>query len=161
MIVESYDMKWKIHSTKAAKEGEMVGLDFTPEDIHIMRKSVNVADAVMYDNNSVSIFGKSYACEQNCLLYNESVQVSVDADAISLSEPADELLTGTIEALNVRTVYTEVVVNCGDKKWVVHCSSSNYSVGDVVGLKIDPEAIDIIRTVESELSATQPQEEEE
>ena len=71
------------------------------------------------------------------------------------------LLTGTIEAVNVRTVYTEVIVNCGEKKWVVHCSSSDYSVGNTVGLKIDPEAIDIIRTVESELSATQPQEEEE
>jgi len=159
MIVDSYDMKWKIHSTKAAKEGEMVGLDFTPEDIHIMRKSVNVADAVMYDNNSVSIFGKSYSCEQNCLLYNESVQVSIDVDSISLAAPNDDLLIGTIEALNQKAMYTEAVVNCGEKKWVVHCSGCEYSVGDTVGLVIDPKAINIIRTVESELSATKPQEE--
>lgn len=29
--------EWMIHSTRKAIEGEVVGLDFTPEDIHIMR----------------------------------------------------------------------------------------------------------------------------
>jgi spermidine/putrescine transport system ATP-binding protein len=29
--------EWMIHSTRKAQEGEYIGLDFTPEDIHIMR----------------------------------------------------------------------------------------------------------------------------
>ena len=29
--------EWLIHSTRKAIEGEVIGLDFTPEDIHIMR----------------------------------------------------------------------------------------------------------------------------
>jgi spermidine/putrescine transport system ATP-binding protein len=29
--------EWMIHSTRKAIEGEIIGLDFTPEDIHIMR----------------------------------------------------------------------------------------------------------------------------
>ena len=29
--------EWMIHSTRKAIEGEVIGLDFTPEDIHIMR----------------------------------------------------------------------------------------------------------------------------
>ncbi len=161
MIVDSYDMKWKIHSTKAAEEGTIVGLQITPEDIHIMRKSVNVVDATMFDNNAVSIMGKSYECTENCLLYNESVQVSVDADSISLTAPSDELITGVVEALNRRSVFTEAVIKCDNKKWVVHTVDSSVKEGDTVGLLIDPEAIEIIRTVESELSATQPQEEEE
>ncbi|HFH7932253.1 TPA: ABC transporter ATP-binding protein [Streptococcus agalactiae] len=36
----SYDdlgNEWMIHSTRKAIEGEVIGLDFTPEDIHIMR----------------------------------------------------------------------------------------------------------------------------
>lgn len=161
MIVDAYDMKWKIHSTKAAEEGTLVSLAITPEDIHIMRKSVNVADATMYDNNSVNIMGKNYECSENCLLYNESVQVSVHADNISLTQPSDDLITGTVEALHRRSVFTEAVINCGEKKWVVHTVDPSVKQGDSVGLVIDPEAIEIIRTVESELSATRPQEEEE
>ena len=161
MIVDSYDMKWKIHSTKAAEEGTIVGLDFTPEDIHIMRKSVNVIDAVMYDNNAVSIMGKTYECVENCLLYNESVQVSVDADSISLTSPDDKYIVGEVEAINRRSVFDEAVINCGDKKWVAHIIDKDIKVGDSVGLVIDPESIKITRTVESELSATAPQEEDE
>ncbi len=161
MIVDSYDMKWKIHSTKAAIEGEIVGLDFTPEDIHIMRKSFNVCDAVMFDNNAVSIMGKSYPCAENCLLYNESVEVKIDADSITLIQPDDDVIVGTVEALNKRSFFTEAVVICGEKKWIVHTADTAVKVGDTVGLSIDPDSILISRTVESELSATQPKEDEE
>ena len=37
MHVLEGDRTWMIHSTKAAQEGEEVGLDMTPDDIHIMR----------------------------------------------------------------------------------------------------------------------------
>ncbi len=38
MMVESYDYKWTVHSTKAAEPGSSVGLKFGPSDIHIMKK---------------------------------------------------------------------------------------------------------------------------
>ncbi|MGT2957586.1 spermidine/putrescine ABC transporter ATP-binding protein [Streptococcus bovimastitidis] len=34
---DELDNEWMIHSTRKAIEGEVIGLDFTPEDIHIMR----------------------------------------------------------------------------------------------------------------------------
>ncbi|MGT2771375.1 ABC transporter ATP-binding protein [Streptococcus marimammalium] len=34
---DDLDNEWMIHSTRKAIEGEIIGLDFTPEDIHIMR----------------------------------------------------------------------------------------------------------------------------
>ncbi|HEN3063754.1 TPA: ABC transporter ATP-binding protein [Streptococcus agalactiae] len=34
---DDLDNEWMIHSTRKAIEGEVIGLDFTPEDIHIMR----------------------------------------------------------------------------------------------------------------------------
>ncbi len=39
MIVDSFGFKWKIHSTKAALAGDFIGMNFTPNDIHIMKKS--------------------------------------------------------------------------------------------------------------------------
>lgn len=38
MVIEAYDFKWLVHSTKAADVGSNVGLDFDPYDIHIMNK---------------------------------------------------------------------------------------------------------------------------
>lgn len=34
---DELDNEWMIHSTRKAIEGEVIGLDFSPEDIHIMR----------------------------------------------------------------------------------------------------------------------------
>lgn len=39
IIVDSFGFKWKIHSTKSAKPGDFIGMNFTPDDIHIMKKS--------------------------------------------------------------------------------------------------------------------------
>jgi len=38
MLVENGEQKWLVHSTDRAKEGQPVGLDVKPEEIHIMRK---------------------------------------------------------------------------------------------------------------------------
>jgi len=154
MIVDSYDMKWIIHSTKSAEEGSFVGLDITPEDIHIMRKSENITDAIMVDNNVVSINGKTYKCDENSLLYNESVEVKISSKDVIITEPDDSLICGTIEAINKRSVFIEVVINTGDKKWIAHTTNDALEVGQRVGLTFDSDDIYIIRTVESELSAT-------
>ena len=39
IIVKAYSDIWMIHSTKAPMPGDVVGLSFGPEDIHIMKKS--------------------------------------------------------------------------------------------------------------------------
>jgi spermidine/putrescine transport system ATP-binding protein len=39
MTVDGVDHKWIIHSTKAEPVGAMIGMDFDPFDIHIMKKS--------------------------------------------------------------------------------------------------------------------------
>ncbi len=160
MIVDSFDMKWIIHSTKSAQEGSLVGLEITPEDIHIMRKSENVTDGIMVDNNLVSIQGKTYPCDENSLLYNESVQVAVGSKDVIITEPGEDVICGEIEAINVRSVFREVVINTGEKKWVAHSTDKNLTIGQRVGLTFDPDDIYILRTVESELSAAPEKEEE-
>ncbi len=160
MIVDSYDMKWTIHSTKSAEEGSFVGLNITPEDIHIMRKSENIADAIMVDNNVVSIQGKTYECDENSLLYNESVEVQISSKDVLIVEPSDDVICGDIEAINKRSVFIEVVINTGEKKWISHTTNDSLKVGQRVGITFDSDDIYIIRTVESELSATTEEEDE-
>lgn len=38
MIIDAYDFRWIVHSTKAAEKGSAVGISFTPDDIHIMHR---------------------------------------------------------------------------------------------------------------------------
>ena len=38
MLIEGYDFRWIVHSTKAAEKGASVGISFTPDDIHIMHR---------------------------------------------------------------------------------------------------------------------------
>ena len=38
MLIDAYDYRWIVHSTKAADKGASVGLAFGPDDIHIMHK---------------------------------------------------------------------------------------------------------------------------
>ena len=160
MIVDSYDMKWIIHSTKAAEEGSFVGLEITPEDIHIMRKSDNVTDAIMVDNNVVSIQGKTYSCDENSLLYNESVKVSISSKDVLITEASDDVICGEIEAIAVHSVFRELVINTGAKKWIAHSNDASLSVGQLVGITFDPDDINVIRNVESELSVAPEKEAE-
>ncbi|MFA6947852.1 MAG: spermidine/putrescine ABC transporter ATP-binding protein [Eubacteriales bacterium] len=39
IIVNAYNDIWLVHSTKSPKVGDIVGINITPEDIHIMKKS--------------------------------------------------------------------------------------------------------------------------
>jgi len=39
IIINAYSDIWMVHSTKAPNPGDIVGLEITPEDIHIMKKS--------------------------------------------------------------------------------------------------------------------------
>lgn len=52
MIIDAYDFRWIVHSTKAAKKGSSVGISFTPDDIHIMHrmKQENVAESEGTEN---------------------------------------------------------------------------------------------------------------
>ncbi len=38
MLIDAYDYRWIVHSTKAADKGASVGISFGPDDIHIMHK---------------------------------------------------------------------------------------------------------------------------
>lgn len=41
MVIDAYDMKWLVHSTKSQNPGDEVGIAFGPNDIHIMHKEEN------------------------------------------------------------------------------------------------------------------------
>lgn len=41
MVIDAYDFKWLVQSTKAEQPGAVVGITFDPDDIHIMNKEVS------------------------------------------------------------------------------------------------------------------------
>lgn len=65
-----------------------------------------------------------------------------------------------IEVINKRSVFTEVVINTGEKKWVSHTTKDSLKLGQTVGITFSSDDINVMHTVESELSATQEEVEE-
>ena len=59
IVVKAYSDIWIIHSTKAPHPGDVVGLSFGPEDIHIMKKSerkkVNYFSSFKNEDNDVRV----------------------------------------------------------------------------------------------------------
>lgn len=51
MLIDAYDRRWIVHSTKAAEKGSAVGISFTPDDIHIMNKMEGYSE---YENKEES-----------------------------------------------------------------------------------------------------------
>ena len=43
MLIDAYDFRWMVHSTKAAELGSTVGMTFDPYDIHVMHKMKETA----------------------------------------------------------------------------------------------------------------------
>lgn len=144
MTVDAYGMNWLIHSTKAAVVDSEVGLKITPEDIHIMRKSENLIEGTMLDDFSVQFNQKTYECVDNCFVNNESVEVAVLPENITLAPPSDQLICGVAVLVKPRSLFHEVIVDTTEKKWVVH-TKEPCPLGAEVGLSIPPEAIRIIR----------------
>ena len=59
IVVKAYSDIWIIHSTKAPRPGDVVGLSFGPEDIHIMKKSerkkVNYFSSFKNEDNDMRV----------------------------------------------------------------------------------------------------------
>lgn len=70
-----------IHSTKGRTVGEQVGIQFGPDDIHIMNKmfkgATNIFEGIVTDENTISFFGVSFERENLGLNAGETVRLEI------------------------------------------------------------------------------------
>ena len=101
----------------------------TPEDIYNEPKNAFVADFIGESNILDGVMRADYLAEFSghrfqCL--------------------EEGMLSGTVTSVTFKGVHFEIIVDIGGFKWMIQ-STDHQAVGDVIGLKIDPDAIHIMK----------------
>ena len=89
-----------------------------------------------------------FTCVDSGFDKNEPIDVVIRPEDIEITTVDKGMLTGKVNSVTFKGVHYEIEVETENNKWIVH-NIKSASVGNTVGLIIDPEAIHIMRKVEA------------
>ena len=125
----------------------------TPEDIYNEPKNAfvadfigesNILDGVMREDYLAEFSGHRFQCLDKGFQKNEPVDVVVRPEDIDVVAVEEGMLSGTVTSVTFKGVHFEIIVDIGGFKWMIQ-STDHQAVGNTIGLKIDPDAIHIMR----------------
>jgi len=128
----------------------------TPQDIYNEPKNAfvadfigesNILDGIMLKDYRVVFANHEFACVDKGFGENEPVDVVVRPEDIKLVHDEEDLVQGYVKSVIFKGVHYEMQVLSEDGfNWIVH-STAMEPVGSRVGLKIQPEDIQIMKKV--------------
>jgi len=125
----------------------------TPIDIYNEPKNAFVADFIGESNIVDGIMKEDYICEFSSQTFkcldsgfgkDEAVDVVVRPEDVDVVPYADGMLRGVVTSVTFKGVHFEIIVDIGGFKWMIQ-STEAQSVGDKIGLYIEPDAIHIMK----------------
>lgn len=128
----------------------------TPTDVYNEPKNAfvadfigesNIVDGVMKEDRVVEFSGHVFDCLDGGFAQNEAVDVVVRPEDVDVVETENGMLTGTVTSVTFKGVHYEIIVDIGGFLWMIQ-STDVQKVGDRIGLKIDPDAIHIMKKSE-------------
>ncbi len=129
----------------------------TPEDIYNEPKNAyvadfigesNIIDGIMKKDCLVSIQDIDFECVDKGFDQNEPVDVVIRPEDIYIVDEDKSEFKGIVESVTFKGVHYEMVINCYDKKWLVH-DTTMFPVDKAVGLIVKPFDIHIMRKGEN------------
>lgn len=108
----------------------------------------NILDGVMLEDFKVKFADNTFTCVDSGFNKNEPIDVVIRPEDIEITSIDKGMLTGKVNSVTFKGVHYEIEVETKNNKWIIHNIKSS-TVGANVGLTIDPEAIHIMRKVES------------
>ena len=160
MSVKCGGLIWLVHSTKMQPVGATVGLDFTVDAIHIMKRlfedDKNVIEGVVTGENTIEFLGVSFEREALDIEEGSNVLLTVypkDIEVVSVDH-AD--MTVYLESLIYKGDYNELVVYTyeGRRSILLH-SYLDQQVATDIGIKFDFDKIKITPIEEVEVENEQ------
>jgi len=135
-----------IQSTQERAPGDIVGLDFGPDEIHIMRaEQRNIIDATMRGIQLIEFFGVVFPCTQEVTDTVDVKAVIKAADWILLaSDDPQAKLAATVTYSAYHSERYECLAKVGEATIMLE-TIKPLKIGDRVGLDVDPDDIAIIR----------------
>ncbi len=128
----------------------------TPQDIYNEPENAfvadfigesNILDGVMLGDFSVKFSGNTFKCVDKGFAENESVDVVVRPEDVDIVESEKGMLKGVVTSVAFLGVHYEIIVDIGGFKWMIQ-TTDKQSVGDNVGLYIEPDDIHIMKKSE-------------
>jgi len=128
----------------------------TPEDIYNEPVNAfvadfigesNIVDGVMLEDYVVSFAGQTFKCEDAGFGKNEPVDVVVRPEDIDIVPIDDCMLTGLVSSVTFKGDYYEIIVDIDNFKWLIE-TTDRQSVGEKIGISIDPYEIQVMRKSE-------------
>ena len=151
MEVYAQNMYWLVQTTKHLKKGEEIGLNFSPDDIHIMSKlfdqMTNIMMATVIDEDTIKFLDVEFkrvflnldvGCQVKLTIPPESIHL-VSSDFADLVLPLDSIIYKG--AYNEMYFYYEDEEE-NDKYILVH-SENEEEVGTELGLKFDFSQVEV------------------
>lgn len=107
----------------------------------------NIVDGVMIDDYKVRIDGTDFECLDKGFRKNEPVDVVIRPEDVDIVPVSGGKLTGEVTSVTFKGVHYEMIIDVCGFKWMIQ-TTDKQEVGDKVGLKIDPDAIHIMKKSE-------------
>ena len=107
----------------------------------------NILDGIMVSDGKVRFSGRLFDCVDSGFAPNEPVDIVVRPEDVDVVKLDDGMLTGTVSSVTFKGDYYEIIVDVGGFKWMLE--TSDYEAPETrIGLKIEPEAIHVMKKSE-------------
>ncbi len=125
----------------------------TPTDIYNEPKNAFVADfigesniieGVMRADFWVEMAGHKFKCLDKGFDVDEEVDVVVRPEDVDIVPVDSAMISGVVTSTTFKGDYYEIIVEIKGFKWMIE-STRHYSVGETIGLNIEPDAIHIMK----------------
>ncbi len=107
----------------------------------------NIVDGVMKDDFVVSLAGRDFECVDKGFEPGERVDVVIRPEDIDIVSPEEGMLTGIVRSITFRGVLYDIIVDIDDFLWLIQ-TTDLASLGDRIGVSIEPEAFHIMKRSE-------------
>ncbi len=107
----------------------------------------NIIDGVMKKDFLVSFDNRDFTCLDKGFKAMEEVDVVIRPEDVDIVPPSAGMLEGTVTSVTFLGVHYEIIVDINNFKWMIQTTDC-HSVGETVGLYIEPDAIHIMQKSE-------------
>lgn len=125
-----------------------VSLIIKPSDIHVMKKerTCNTFEAVVVDDNHISMLGTTFQCAPHGFNTNDKVMVEVDFDKIDLTDDKEDgALEGDVRLILYKGNHYHLTIVTDDDDYIYVDTNDVWDDGDMVGINILPEDIRVVK----------------
>ncbi len=107
----------------------------------------NILDGFMLEDFRVTFSGQTFDCLDEGFGYNEAVDVVVRPEDVDIVPLEEGQIAGVVTSVTFMGVHYEIIVDVGGFKWMIQ-TTDFVDVGEHIGIKLDPDAIHIMKKSE-------------